>query len=139
MDLTRRAPQLGIVACLVVLAAVIAPYVVLPENASTGLALYYDAGVFSPRVIGVFAVVAAVVLGAGLGDRSDPAMVAGAGLVIGLFMTIMAVAWIVSIPADAPRGITTQDWLAYHRWVVLASSACVAVAAGLYARDLGVL
>lgn len=139
MDLVRRAPQLGIAACLVVLVAVIAPYVLLPNDASTGLAFYYDAGIFGPRIVGVFAAVAIVILGAGVGERSDPVMIAGAALVIGLVMTLMVIGWIVSIPPDAVTGITTQDWLAYHRWVVLGFSGLVAIAAALYARALGVL
>lgn len=139
MDLTRRAPQLGIAACLAVVCVVIAPYVALPEDAATGLALYYDAGVFGPVLIGVFAAVAIVVLGAGLGGRSDPVTVAGAALVICLFMTLMSIGWVVSLTPEAVTGITTQDWLAYHRWLVLAFSALSAVAAGLYARALGAL
>lgn len=138
MDLTRRAPQAGIAASLAVIAVVVAPYVLLPESATAGLGRYYGAGVFGPRIIGVFAVVAVVVLGAGLGGRSDPMTVAGAGLVIGLFMAVVAIGWIVSMPADAATSITTQDWLAYHRWAVLVFSALVAVAAGLYAWGLDV-
>ncbi|MEM4782700.1 MAG: hypothetical protein QXG03_14210 [Halalkalicoccus sp.] len=139
MNLLRRAPQLGIAACLAVVCVVVAPYVVLPEDAATGLALYYDAGFFGPRLIGVFAAVAIVVLGAGLGERSDPATIAGAALVIGLFMTLMSIEWVLSVsPADV-TGITTQDWLAYHRWLVLVFSAISALAAGLYARALGLL
>lgn len=139
MELTRRAPQLGIAACLAVLVAVIAPYILLPESAATGLALYYGAGTFGPTAIGVFAAVNVVVLGAGVGERSDPVTVAGAALVIGLVMTLLSIEWIVSMPSDAPAGITTQDWLAYHRWAVVGCSALVALAAVLYARALDVL
>lgn len=139
MDLTRLAPQLGIAACLAVIAAVIAPYVALPEDAAAGLAFYYGAGFFGPRLVGVFAAVAIVVLGAGLGERSDPVTIAGAALVIGLFMTVMSIEWIVSLTPDAVTGITTQDWLAYHRWAVLGCSVLVVAAAVLYARALDVL
>lgn len=139
MDLTRRAPQLGIAACLAVLTVVIAPYVALPEDAATGLAFYYDAGFFGPRLVGVFAAVAIVVLGAGLGERSDPATIAGATLVITLFMTVMSVEWLLALTPETVTSITTQDWLAYHRWLVLAFSALATVAAGLYARALGLL
>ncbi|ADJ15628.1 DUF7548 family protein [Halalkalicoccus jeotgali] len=139
MDLTRRALQLGIGACLGVVLAVIAPYVLLPDGAAAGLARYYDAGFFGPRLIGVFGAVAIVVLGAGLGERSDPATIAGAALVVALFMTGMSIEWLLALtPADV-TGITTQDWLAYHRWLVLAFSGLSAVAAGLYARALGLL
>lgn len=139
MDLTRRSLELGIAACLAVLVAVIAPYIVLPEDAATGLAFYYDVGFFGPRLVGVFAAVAVVVLGAGLGGRSDPATIAGAVLVITLFMTVMSVEWVLALSPGDVTGITTQDWLAYHRWFVLAFSALSAVAAGLYARALGLL
>lgn len=139
MDLARRAPQLGIAACLAVLVAVIAPYVLLPESASTGLAVYYRAGVFGPTAIGVFAAVNVVVLGAGARGRSDPVTVAGAALVIGLVMTLMSIGWIVPMSPDASTGITTQDWLAYHRWAILACSALVALSAMLYARALDVM
>ena len=139
MDLTRRAPQLGIAACLAVLTAVIAPFVLLPEDASAGLSLYYADGMFGPTIIGVFAVVNVVILGAGLGERSDPVTIAGAALVIGLIMTLMSIEWIVSLSPDAVTGITTKDWLMYHRWTVLGCSALVVIAAGLYARALDVL
>jgi hypothetical protein len=150
MDLTRRAPQLGITACLAVLVAAVAPYVLLPQEATAGLEFYYGAGVFGPTIVAVFAVVNVVVFGAGLGDRSDPVTVAGAALVVGLFMTLMALEWIVSAPADVatvvgdvpgdPEAeIRVPLWLEYHRWAVLGSSALVAVAAGLYARALGAL
>lgn len=139
MDLSRRAPQLGIVACLAVILTVVAPYLALPEDAGTGLAFYYDAGIFGPRLIGVFAAVSIVILGAGLGERSDPVTIAGAALVIGLFMTLLSVVWVVTVSPEDVTGITTQDWLAYHRWFVLAFSGLSALAAGLYARALGVL
>jgi hypothetical protein len=139
MDLVRLAPQLGIGACLAVICVVIAPSVLLPAEASTGLSLYHNAGFFGPQIIGVFAAVTIVILGAGLGERSDPVTIAGAALVLTLFMSLIAVEWIVSLSPDAVTGITTQDWLAYHRWLVLGFSALSAVAAGLYARALGVL
>lgn len=139
MDLTRRAPQLGIAACLAAIAVAVAPYVLLPADASAGLGLYYDAGAFGPTIVAVFAAVNVVVLGAAVGERSDPVTIAGAALVIGLFMTLMALEWIVSLTPERVTGITTQDWLAYHRWAVLACSVLAAVAAGLYARALDVL
>jgi hypothetical protein len=150
MDLTRRAPQLGIVACLAVLVTAAAPYLLLPGDATAGLEFYYGAGVFGPTIVAVFAVVNVVVFGAGLGERSDPVTVAGAALVIGLFMTLMALEWVVSLPADAVAAvgevpgdpeaeIRVPLWLEYHRWTVLGSSALVALAGGLYARALGAL
>lgn len=150
MELTRRAPQLGIAACLAVLAATVAPYLLLPGDATAGLEFYYGAGVFGPTIVAVFAVVNVVVFGAGLGERSDPVTVAGAALVIGLFMTLMALEWVVSLPADATAAvgevpgdpeteIRVPLWLEYHRWAVLGSSALVAAAGGLYARALGAL
>jgi hypothetical protein len=150
MDLTRRAPQLGIVACLAVIVAAILPYVLLPEDASAGLGLYYNAGAFGPTIVAVFAAVNVVVLGAGLGQRSDPVTVAGAALVIGLFMTLMSIEWLVSLPDDAIAGIAAVPddpdatirvplWLEYHRWAILACSVLVALSAALYARALDVL
>lgn len=150
MDLMRRAPQLGIAACLAVIVAAVVPYVLLPEDAGTGLSLYYNAGAFGPTIIAVFAAVNVVVFGAGIGRRSDPVTIAGAALVIGLFMTLMSIEWIVSLPDDAIAGIAAVPddpettirvplWLEYHRWAVLGCSALVAVSAALYARALGVL
>lgn len=150
MDLTRRAPQLGIAACLAVIVAAVAPYVLLPDEAATGLGLYYNAGTFGPTIIAVFAAVNVVVLGAGLGERSDPVTVAGAALVIGLFMTLMSIEWLVSLPDDAIAAvaavpddpqtrITVPLWLENHRWAILAGSALVALSAALYARALDVL
>lgn len=137
MDLTRRAPQLGIVVCLAVLAAIVAPYLLLPEDASTGISVYYESGFFGPTIVGLFAVVTVVIFGAALGGRTDPGTIAGATLVIGLFMALMSLEWALAVPVDVIQGISTQEWLDYHRWIVLALSGGVVVTSAIYARALG--
>lgn len=138
MDLRRRAPQLGIATCLAVLATLAAPYAYLPAEAHVALAAYYDSGFFGALVVGLFALVAIVVFAAGLRERSDPITSAGAVLVVGLVMTVVALEWAIAVPAEGiPVGHGT--WLDYHRWVAVALSAGVAMSGGLYARALGAL
>lgn len=139
MDLTRRAPQVGILACLCLLGSIVFPYVFLPEAAYTGLSVYYAQGIFGPVVVGVFATVTIVVFGGALGGRADPSTVAGAAIVLGLFLLLLSAQWALSVPVELVQGITTETWLDYHRWVVVALSGAIAVSAVVYTRSLGLL
>ena len=137
MELTRRAPQLGIACCLVLVAALLAPYLRLPADAQLELELYYASGVFGAGILGIFALVALVILGAGLAGRTEPDTAAGAALVIGLVATGIALQWALSVPPENVL-VASETWT-YHRFVVVGASLGLTVASGLYARAIGVL
>ena len=88
MDQTKAAPTVGIAGCLLVLAVVMWPY--LLETASA-VSTYYGSGAVTPLAAGLLAFVSVIVFAAGREERSDPATVAGAALVFGLFVLVIAV------------------------------------------------
>jgi hypothetical protein len=137
MELTRRAPQFGIVCCLVLVAALLAPYLRLPAETQLELELYYASGLFGVQILGIFALVALVILGAGLAGRTEPDTAAGAALVIGLVATGIALQWAFSVPPE--NVLIASDTWTYHRFVVVAASLGLTVASALYARAIGVL
>lgn len=126
MDSVRVAPLVGIVGCLGVLGALLYPYLA----AEGAVGLYYGSGAVSPLVAGMLALVTIIVLAAGREDRTDPEIAAGAGLVFGLFMVGLTLAWGLTTRVDVL--IITE----YHRWVVPAVAVVVPLASLWYARAL---
>jgi hypothetical protein len=131
MDDLRIAPIVGIVGCLAVLLALGAPYV-LVEDAS-GIGLYYGSGAVNPLLAGLFAAVTFIALAAGREGRSDPAMAAGVALVLGAVVTVIAVAWALTVRVDVVAIDTA------HRWVVAGVSVFVPAGAAWFARGLGLV
>ncbi len=134
MEDTRLAPTVGIVASLLVLVALAVPYVVVA--AGSAVATYYAAGTLNPLVVGLFAVVAVIVFAAGREERSSPDLVAGAALVLGVFMVVLTAAWALTVPESLVQQLSTQTLLQYHRIVLVAVSLAVPLSAGWYARAL---
>jgi hypothetical protein len=134
MDARRAAPTAGLVACLLTLVVLAVPYLVAETPAVN---TYYTAGAITPWATGLFATVGVIVFAAGREERSDPALVAGVGLVLGAFMVVIALAWATTVRVDA-LGTDSPLW-SYHRWVLSAASALAPVSAGLYTRTLGLL
>ncbi|MEF8785019.1 MAG: hypothetical protein V5A45_03735 [Haloarculaceae archaeon] len=126
MDGVRAAPLVGIVGCLGVIAALVYPYVA----ADGAVGLYYSSGVISPLVTGLLALVTIIVLAAGREDRTDPELAAGAGLVFGLFIVALLLAWAMTTRVD-----TITIWQ-YHRWVLPGIAVLVPLGSLWYARAL---
>jgi hypothetical protein len=126
MDSVRVSPLVGIVGCLGVLAALLYPYV----GADGAVGLYYGSGVVSPLIAGMLALISIIVLAAGREDRTDPEIAAGAGLVFGLFIVALTLAWAATTRVDV---LTITQ---YHRWVLPAIGGVVPVASLWYARTL---
>ncbi|WP_018259043.1 DUF7548 family protein [Halomicrobium katesii] len=132
MEQLRLAPTVGIVASLAVLAVLAAPYAVVEQSSAVGA--YFAAGAISPLVVGLFASVAIIVFAAGRQGRSPPDLVAGATLVLGLFMTVLAAVWASTVPQSMVTQLTTADVLGYHRGALVVTALCVPAAAAWYAR-----
>lgn len=129
MDDVDLAPLVGIGGCLAVLGALVYPYLVADGSVGT----YYGSGVVNPLVAGLLAMVAIIVLAAGRQGRTDPGVAAGAGIVFGLFMIALTLAWGLTTRLDA---VALSE---LHRWSLPAVSALVAIGSLWYGRALGLL
>lgn len=136
MEATRLAPTVGIVASLAVIVVLAAPFALVEQPSAVGT--YYAGGDVNPLVVGVFGLVAVIVFAAGREERSSPPLVAGATLVLGAFMVVLAALWALSVPESLVTQLSTATILQYHRGALVATSAVVPLSAGWYARSLGV-
>lgn len=134
MDGIRAAPTLGVFACLALLGVLAVPYAVASVPAVNA---YYGAGTLPATATGLFAVVGVIVFAAGRQRRSDPALTAGAALVLGAFAVVTAAVWAATIRPDILG--TNAAAFARHRWAVAGVAVLYPLAAGWYARALGLL
>ncbi|USZ68696.1 hypothetical protein NGM10_02905 [Halorussus salilacus] len=127
------APTVGILAALAVLAAVAAPYFLVPTSAAT---VYYDSPIFVPihLVVVLFASVVVIVFAAGRNGRTDPETAAGAALVLAGVTAGLTLWWAVAVGGTV-GGLTDDATFDYHRWVLAAATLSLAAVAGWYARD----
>lgn len=135
----RTPPTLGIVACLLVIAIVALPYLLLSDVGAGGISAYYDHGVVGPWIVTLLTIIALVAFAAGRQERSDPVTIAGATLVLGLFIAGSAAAWALSVPSAFVQQLGTDTWLEYHRWSLAVASAILPVASAWYAKALRVI
>lgn len=134
MDEVKLAPTVGIAACVIVLAVLGLPYLLVPVEQVT---MYYATGAITPLAAGLFALVGIIVFAAGREERSDPALTAGAALVLGLFTFVISLAWAVTARVDVL--VSPGAILPNQRWALAAFSALVPATAVWYARSLGLL
>lgn len=129
-----RAPAAGVVAALVVLAVVVVPYLLIPAQE---VGIYYSAPTFVPihLVVGLFALVAVIVFAAGRNGRTDPPTAAGATLVLGAFMALLVLWWAIAV-GDIVGSFDVSATFDYHRWLLLVTTAAVAVSGLWFARDV---
>lgn len=127
------APRITIVVCLMIVVLAAAPYFVLD---GTALGVYYDAPIVGPPVIAIFALVAIVILGSAVADRSDHETVAGAVLVLGLTMAVLTAIWTVSVPESIVGSLSDVTALEHHRWALLLTTLFVPAITGWYARTV---
>lgn len=136
MTAERTPPTAGILASVIVLGIVVAPFLALTGNEAAGLQTYYGYGLVGPWAISLLALLSIVAFAAGRERRTDPVTVAGGTLVFGLASLAVALVWAVSVPGDVVQQIGTAAWLSYHRWLLVAAAAAVLAAAAWYARAL---
>ena len=128
----RVAPLAGIVASVLVLAALAVPFFVASVSEVT---LYYDSGDLNPLVAGLFALVSILIFAAGREGRSDPALAAGVTLTFGVFAVIVSVVWALSVRVD----VLDSSIAASHPWGLVVVTLALPVTAAWYARSLGLL
>ena len=137
MNDLRVAPTVGIAGCVLYLLGLVVPFALIAETSAVGA--YYDAGVVSPVLTGVFALVTIIVLAAGREGRSDPSIAAGAGLVIGAFVVTLSFAWAATVPESLVLGLTESTLIQYHRWGLVIAGLPIPVGSAWFARALGLL
>lgn len=134
MDEAKRAPTLGILACIGVLAVLGWPFLVASPGA---VVTYYTTGFLSPLAAGLFALVGIIVFAAGREGRSDPALVAGVGLVLGLFVLAISLGWALTARLDVLQ--SPGPLLPQQRWVLAVVASLVPASGAWYARGLGLV
>lgn len=137
MDDLRLAPTVGIVGCLLYLAALAVPYALVETTSAVGT--YYNAGILSPLLLGTFALVTGIVLAAGREGRSDPSIAAGASLGIGVFIVGLSAIWALTVPESLVLGLTESTTMEHHRWLVVVAGVPIPLGAAWFARALDLL
>lgn len=132
MQNRQLAPLVGIAASLVAFALVLAPYLVVD---SLAVGTYYDAAILGPWLIALFGLVTIIALLAGVQGRTDDATVAGASLVFGTVMVLIAAIWAISVPEGLVEQLGQVEALSYHRWALLIVAAIVPVSAAWYTAE----
>jgi hypothetical protein len=132
MEVEDVAPLVGPAACVVCVAVLVAPFVLVPDP-GTELGLYYAFGPVGGTALGFLAPVAVVVFLAGRRGRTDPVTAAGLTLVLGLGMVALAASWALAVDPELVYSFPVA-WMGYHRWLVVCVAAVVPASAGVYAR-----
>jgi hypothetical protein len=130
----RQPPTLGVLGCLATLAVVVWPYTLEPVPV---VSAYYGTAAVTPLAAGLLALVGVIVFAAGRQGRSDPELVAGAGIVFGLFVVAIALVFAFTARVDVLGG--SSPLLSSHRWALAAVAAVVPASGVWYARRLRLL
>ncbi|WP_248896763.1 DUF7548 family protein [Haloplanus halobius] len=126
------AAALGIAGCLAVVVVLGLPYALFPAWGAE-LGQYYAAGPLGVGAALFFVLVDIVVFLAGTRGRADPTTAAGIALTLGVVALLVTLSWALSASLDPLFGFPAS-WITDHRWIVVALTAVVPVAAGLYTR-----
>jgi len=134
MTLADVAPTAGIAACVGLLAALAAPFLLI-DAPGTGLAVYYSSGTLGVGGVAFLAVLLVVVFLSGKQRRRSADTVAGVAVVAALGLLALAAAWALAVDVRNLYSFpASAGWIVYHRWLVLALAALVPASAGAYAR-----
>lgn len=131
MEAETAAAGVGVTSGVLVAILVVLPYALGPPAA---VGAYYAVGSVGPPVAALFALLASLALLAALRGRTDPAVAAGAAVVLGAVATLLSLSWALAATTDLVGGFTTIDAARYHRHAVLLAAAGVLVGGGWYAR-----
>lgn len=134
MEKVRLAPLVGILAAILTILLLVGPYLLVQTPGAIGT--YYRSGAITPFVTGLFAVLSILVLAAGREERTDPAMAAGATLVMGTFGFLAAILWAITVPIDVVTQMSTDEIIAYHRWALVIAALGIPLSAGWFARTM---
>lgn len=136
MNAERVAPAVATVACLLVVALLLAPYVLLPERAHTGLSTYYASGILDGTfvaLVSTLVLVTAIALIGGYRGQSPADFVSGLATTVGVIVVLLVVEWALAVEPETVQSIAAATWLADHRWWIVAATAIVPLASIWYA------
>jgi hypothetical protein len=134
MRTEQVAAALGTAGCVAVVVSLALPYVAA-SGWGTALGQYYAAGPLGVWGLVFFALVGIVVFLAGVRGRTDPTTAAGIALAIGVVALLIALVWALSASLEPLFGYP-GSWITDHRWIVVAVTAVVPLAAALYTRSV---
>lgn len=140
MEAARLAPTAGIAACLAFLVALVVPYLLVATPGAVNT--YYGVAALNPLFAGLFALVTVIVFAAGREDRSDPALAAGAALVLGGAVVLFVVVWLLGDPATVVLSLDESgpvQYLQYHPVALLVVALALPASAAWYVRALGIV
>lgn len=137
MDRLRLAPSVGVVAAVGVVLALSVPFGLVEDP--NAVITYYGGGAINPLIAGLFALVSVIVFAAAREERADPAISAGAALVLGGFAFVIAAVWAVTVPRGLVTQLSTAAVLEYHPIALAVITLALPASALLYARELGIL
>ena len=137
MEPSRLAPSVGVVAAVAVFLVLTVPYALVEEPSAVNT--YYGGGATNPLIAGLFALVSVIVFAAAREERADPALAAGAALVLGLFAFAIAALWALTVPRGLVTQLSTATVLEYHPIAVALVTLGLPLSAAWYARVLRVV
>lgn len=135
MDSERTAASVGVLACLLTAGAVVAPYLLLPPDLVGTIQDYYANGAVTPYAPGLLGLIGAIVFASGRQGRSDPDLVAGITLAVGVFSFVVALEWALAFRPDLVGSREALEFMATHRWSVPAAALLEALAALWFAAS----
>lgn len=135
MDGERTAASVGILAFLLTAGAVAAPYVLLAPDLVGTVQDYYANGAVTPFAPGLLGLIGAIVFASGRERRSDPDLVAGITLAIGVFSFVVALQWALAFRPDLVASTEALEFMSTHRWSVPAGALLETVTALWYAAS----
>ncbi len=136
MNVRGLSRRVGIVASLLTVLVLVAPYVVVAGHQELLLA-YYAAGPVGSGGIGLFALLSTVAFASIERGNVDPGTLAGVVVALGVATVVLAVAWELAIDPTVRFGFpATYRWIEWHAPAVVAASLPIPVCGGLYAREL---
>ncbi|MFD1633887.1 DUF7548 family protein [Haloplanus ruber] len=131
MRTEQAAPVLGIVGCLAVVVVLALPFALFPDW-GTELGRYYTSGPLGVGTVLALALVGGIVFIAGARGRTDPTTAAGIAVPLGVVAFVVALWWAIAAPLDPLFGFPAS-WITGLRWIVVAVTGVVPLAAALYA------
>lgn len=136
MDVRGLSRRVGIVASLLTVLVLVAPYAIVAGHQDLLLA-YYAAGPVGAGGIGLFALLSMVAFASIERGNVDPGTLAGVVVVLGVATVVLALAWEFSIDPTVRFGFpATYRWIEWHAPAVIVASLPIPICAGLYTREL---
>lgn len=127
MDSDTVVGTIGIGAAIGVIGLVIWPHVLAPSSMVTA---YIGSGIGDLGLIGLFAGLVAILLAAGLKNRSDPVVMAGGAVTLSAISLLLSIQWLVQTgPLLAPISP-----FGYHRQLLVGTTIGLAIATIAFAR-----